>query len=57
MSIIWTNNKAMVISLSSTIATAMNIDDELVEYVSSFTYLGSIISSDRSIEFRIVVMY
>ena len=44
MSISWTKTKAMMISPSSAITTPMNIDGELVEFVPSFTYLGSIIS-------------
>ena len=43
MSISWTKTKAMMISPSSAIATPVNIDGELVEFVPSFTYLGSII--------------
>ena len=38
---------------SSAITTPMNIDGELVEFVHSFTYLGSIISADGSIEAEI----
>ena len=53
MSISWTKTKAMMISPSSAITTPMNIDGELVEFVPSFTYLGSIISADDSIEAEI----
>ena len=53
MSISWTKTKAMMISPSSAITTPMNIDGELVEFVPSFTYLGSIISADGSIEAEI----
>ena len=53
MSISWTNTKAMMISPSSAITSRMNIDGELVEFVPSFTYLGSIISADGSIEAEI----
>ena len=53
MLISWTKTKAMMISPSSAITTPMNIDGELVEFVPSFTYLGSIISADGSIEAEI----
>ena len=53
MSISWTKTKAMMISPSSAITTPMNIDGELVEFAPSFTYLGSIISADGSIEAEI----
>ena len=45
-----TKTKAMRISPSSAITTPMNTDGEHVEYVPSFTYCGSIISADGSIE-------
>ena len=50
MSTSWTKTNAMMVSPSSAITTPMNIDGELVEFVPSFTYLGSIISADGSIE-------
>ena len=55
MSISWTKTKAMMISPSSAITTPMNIDGDLVEFVGlpSFTYLGSIISANGSIEAEI----
>ena len=53
MSISWTKTKAMMISPSSEITTPINIDGELVEILPSFTYLGSIISADGSIEAEI----
>ncbi len=46
MSISWTKTKAMMISPSS--AIPMNIDGELVEFVPSFTYLGSIVSGNAA---------
>ena len=53
VSLSWTKTKAMMISPSSAITTPMNIDGELVEFVPSFTYLGSIISADGYIEAEI----
>ena len=53
MSIRWTKTKAMMISPSSATTIPMNIDGELVEFVPSFTYLGSIVPADGSIEAEI----
>ena len=53
MSISWTKTKAMMISPSSAITIPMDIDGELVEFVPSFIYLGSIVSADGSIEAEI----
>ena len=53
MSISWTKTKATMIFPSSAITTLMSIDGELVEFVPSFTYLGSIVSADGSIEAEI----